>query len=1108
MKFDFATSLFLGCTCLPMSISALEKDADGYCLISNAEDLLEYCKNSNNTVLNGRLTSDIDLSSTVGKINGEIVTISSVYSPNSSFDGCGHTISNYYGESPLFDNINRIDNLIIKNAYIKGALYSSVSGFVKKAKVMNNCHFEGVVIGNSGGRVYSLTQGCDTIINCSNYGICYGETECYLMSGTYYENCYNRGDLRGYFNYTTILDDCNFAYNIYNSGKSTNYTSLINDWSSVSNCYMLETPEYQPEMEGVNYVEIKQFKNGSVTDSLNKYVTNNPLSKNNIKLLPWVQGEDGFPRFEHVDLQPTQGHLVKFIGVYQDKLVALNGKIDLPKSSDPMYDFDFNGWDGTGIDKDTTITVSCIFNTDLEQDVDGYYLIHNIDELMTYTKYAEKDLPINVRLTTDLDLSSVCGKIDGKNVNWTPIKAKNSIFDGAGHTILNLYICDPIMSYRYGRKNVSKKSFFDEVLGVENLTIKKAFVKTMAYPAGIAYSCKYLNNCKFDGVVIGKENAYALVAISNEIVNCSNYGICISDDESIAWGSNKVVNCNNRGRLISYGTIVGACIFDRNVNISNFYNSGDLFVSLKDEPSLFLSRRTSDDDNYATNCYILTSEEGKTDDANLVEYSNIKAFKNGSITDSLNKYVLANPKTVINKTDNVLLNSWIQGDDGFPRFENDTLSPTEGYIVHFVGDLRSVFVSVDGTLELPVPSVEGFDYVMDNGFDGKNITSDTIVRVSMVPNSAFKLRKDDEGFFIIRNGEELNYFSESVNRGASKIKGRMTNDIDMSLYSKNWSAIGANDFEYLIYMDMYFRDTIFFEGVFDGGNFAIKNLYNPCLNGSGGIFSFVKNATIKNVTIQNAFFDGLDRNSFIGYAENSEIVNCGLDSIKHETRGHTMAAGICTKTLNCTIKNCYSIGDSDINKVAYAFAGGIDEIEKNSTIVENAYAIMTTNYDENEKYVNKFCSSDIVNIKNCYVDTLLSVSVVADGGVIGTNPEFLQSEKYVNELNRWVDSMNAVQSHIVYNKWEIDPKDGYPKLKIAKPEVTKNCESIQSNDRSLTVYAVGSDLNIKSEIDGHATIFDINGRAVESVIYYKGLTTVSGLPFGYYIIEGTKILIK
>lgn len=1108
MKFNFATLLFLGSTCLPMSIWALEKDADGYCLINNAEDLVEYCKNSKKTVLNGRLTSDIDLSSTVGKINGETVTMSNINSPNSSFDGDGHIISNYYGDAPLFYSINRIDNLIIKNAYIKGPSYKYVSGFANKAKVMNNCHFEGVVIGNSGG-VFSLTQDCDTIINCSNYGICFGEHECSVMSGNYFENCYNRGDLHNNYS-TSVLSGNNFACNIYNSGKSTYLRSFMDSWfSQVANCYTLVDLETQPEkMEGVNYVEIKQFNNGSVTDSLNKYVTNNPISKNKIKLLPWVQGEDGFPRFEHVDLQPTQGYLVKFIGVYEDMLVTLNGKIDLPKSSDPMYDYDFNGWDGTGIDKDTTITVSCIFNTDLKQDVDGYYLIHNIDELMTYIKYAEKDLPINARLVADLDLSSVCGKIDDKIVNWTSIKAKNSIFDGAGHTISNLYIYDPFISYRYGRDFGTKRSFFDEVLGVKNLTIKNAFIKTMYDPTGIAYSCKYMYNCKFEGVVIGKENAYALVRKSNEIVNCSNYGICISDEKSIAWSSNKVVNCNNRGKIISYGAIAGTCIFDDKVNISNFYNSGELSVSLNDEPSLFLFKNTSGNDNFATNCYVLTSKEGKTDDTNLVEYSNIKAFKNGSITDSLNKYVLANPKTVINKTDTVLLNSWIQGDDGFPRFKNDTLSPTEGYIVHFVGDLRSVFVSVDGTLDLPVPAVEGFDYVMDSGFDGKNITSDTIVRVSMVPNAAFKLKTDDEGFFLIRNGEDLNYFSESVNRGASKIKGRMTNDIDMSLYSENWSAIGANDFEYYVYMDIYFRDTIFFEGVFDGGNFAIKNLYSPCLTGSGGIFSFVKNATIKNVTIQNSFFDGLYRNSFIGYAKNSVIVNCGLDSIRHETRGLTMAAGICAQTLNCTIMNCYSIGDSDKNEVAYALAGGIDGMEKNSTIVENAYAIMTTDYDEDEKYVNKFCSGDIVNIKNCYVDTLLSVSVVADGDVIGTNPEFLQSEKYLNELNRWVDSMNAVQSHIVYNKWEIDPEDGFPKLKIAKPDITKNCEGIQSNDGSLTIYAAGSDLYIKSEIGGHATIFDINGRAVESVIYNEGLTTVSGLPSGYYIIEGTKVLIK
>ena len=69
-------------------------------------------------------------------------------------------------------------------------------------------------------------------------------------------------------------------------------------------------------------------------------------------------------------------------------------------------------------------------------------------------------------------------------------------------------------------------------------------------------------------------------------------------------------------------------------------------------------------------------------------------------------------------------------------------------------------------------------------------------------------------------------------------------------------------------------------------------------------------------------------------------------------------------------------------------------------------------------------------------------------------------------------------------------------------------DKIQSTQNELTIYAVGKDLYIQSSEKGHATIFDISGKSIGSIIYDEGLTTVSGLSSGVYLIGGTKIIIR
>ena len=130
------------CLSLPFTLSALERDKDGYCLIHNAEELAQYrdsCKS--NPELNGRLAADIDLNKVCGIINGDTINWEPINSPKSSFDGANHTISNFYYNSPnssnvgFFSEIKQVDNLILKNAYVKGD--KDIVGFAKAKKINN-----------------------------------------------------------------------------------------------------------------------------------------------------------------------------------------------------------------------------------------------------------------------------------------------------------------------------------------------------------------------------------------------------------------------------------------------------------------------------------------------------------------------------------------------------------------------------------------------------------------------------------------------------------------------------------------------------------------------------------------------------------------------------------------------------------------------------------------------------------------------------------------------------------------------------------------------------------------------------------------------------------
>ena len=85
-------------------------------------------------------------------------------------------------------------------------------------------------------------------------------------------------------------------------------------------------------------------------------------------------------------------------------------------------------------------TVCCLTESDTIRIIRDTLFIHNLQEFISYKILAAKGVYMNAILEADIDLSSVCGVINGEQISWTPIRMSSGSFDGGSHTISNLYM--------------------------------------------------------------------------------------------------------------------------------------------------------------------------------------------------------------------------------------------------------------------------------------------------------------------------------------------------------------------------------------------------------------------------------------------------------------------------------------------------------------------------------------------------------------------------------------------------------------------------------------------------------------------------------------------
>ncbi len=288
-------------------------------------------------------------------------------------------------------------------------------------------------------------------------------------------------------------------------------------------------------------------------------------------------------------------------------------------------------------------------------------------------------------------------------------------------------------------------------------------------------------------------------------------------------------------------------------------------------------------------------------------------------------------------------------------------------------------------------------------------------------------------------------------------------------------------------LDIY----LYFSGIFDGDNKKIINLriiekfHDQGSSTEIALFGSVKNATIKNLTLENIYYGDKATPTTHSYADYGGIVarfneSCTIDNchvsgyigsgtnsnISRSIGGIACREEHSNKTDKITIKNCSSniIVSATETEWTNSSFGGIFAGHWGT------YATLTSNLREEEKADNK-C---IVDISNCTSDG--TVNWNEDGGVVGGIAGNISSGTIYNCTNNMQITLNSDRSYL---GGIVGKKNSSNKLTISECKSNGNLSSTgSSGNKEATTRCTGG-------IVGIATNCDIKNCIVNANISYS-----------------------
>ena len=310
--------------------------------------------------------------------------------------------------------------------------------------------------------------------------------------------------------------------------------------------------------------------------------------------------------------------------------------------------------------------------------------------------------------------------------------------------------------------------------------------------------------------------------------------------------------------------------------------------------------------------------------------------------------------------------------------------------------------------------------------------------------------------YQINTAAGLKWFRDKVNNAKTKEETKicavLTANIDLK--NEEWTPIGIGngtenngatiDFPY--------------SGTFDGNGHTISGLNVNYRNKNGGLFCYVMNATIKNLTVAGSVThssgDGVAYGGIVGCADSSTIENCtnrctvtgnwyagGIvgwstdsDIIGCANFGNisspSFSGGICGKIggqndatgIDATIRDCYNVG-----MVSGNYAGGItgqSDSEHIDILIANCYNVGSLHgSDGTGEIIGALFGPTCTTIDNCYylptgnpastsdrVNVNRTDSKTAAEFADGTVRKLLKAGEHDNNADPWADECKYLES--------------------------------------------------------------------------------------------------
>ncbi len=316
-----------------------------------------------------------------------------------------------------------------------------------------------------------------------------------------------------------------------------------------------------------------------------------------------------------------------------------------------------------------------------------------------------------------------------------------------------------------------------------------------------------------------------------------------------------------------------------------------------------------------------------------------------------------------------------------------------------------------------------------------------------------------KGTYCISSAQELAKLARMQNNGKITDGSEfvLAADIDLSAIN-NWTPIG--------WENGALQTNKAFSGTFDGNGYTISNLKcSQSSTSAAGLFGSVKNATFKNIGIENAKVSGLLTGSIVGCLKDSsnltmencyaidttisgtgfastggliggqeQAINTDSNTSANITSCYTKAViqgahwgasgGIIAKVSNCSVKNCFS--DFEIICVS-SNVGGIVGASCQSGEIDNCFAKGNINDTGSSGSIGGICGNGDLKIKNCYFEGNLNNGAPVGGilgGCYGHNPVYLENcsaktningNKYSGGIAGWTDCEGGVIKNCNFN---------------------------------------------------------------------------------------------